>query len=525
LSTSGDTSVVVTLDIGGSAVKASAFCTRRRRSVASITQAWQERSFSADRTECDLDSWWATTTEALKGLVGGSGLDPSQFAAVTVSAIRIPFVLLDRQLDAVRPCILNRDRRATIQTERIRRAFTDSELHDLTGHWAAPEFGLAKVLWVAGNEPGAWNRAERILQLHDWFIFRLSGEICSESSSAAMSQMLAVDGSGWASAVLDEFHLDAGRFPPLRPSGIRIGGLAGSVASAVGLPQGLPVHLGGGDTHMSALSASGLSNTAATIVAGSTAPVQVARRSLPDPKTQWPLLISPHLYRGTWAFESNIAAAGSIIAKLANLAESGGPELEMELRRRGFEIGSSDAAGSLVVLAGHPFFGPQGWAASPPPTVYGLRPFHRGADVLRSALQGTCYALRSVLGTLGSTPGAEFEEVVVTGGMSGNHQWVQLLADTCGIPVSTRDADVTAGLAGAALALDPEVLKVLADIEALVFEPHDDRPDGGGSGGGGSGGEGSYGKHDEGFQEYLRLFKLAQERVREREPAVNASSR
>ena len=175
------------------------------------------------------------------------------------------------------------------------------------------------------------------------------------------------DGSGWAIEVQSEFGIDVSRFPDVRRAGYHLGGLLTPVAREVGLPAGLAVHVGGGDTHLSALStldgidakgAAGLGADVAfgaTVVAGSTAPVQVAVRSAGKPEPRWPLLMSPHVVAGVWAYESNVGPAGSIVAKLSELAELSGGELAGELVRRGFETVSggsqeSDRLGLQPVL-------------------------------------------------------------------------------------------------------------------------------------------------------------------------------
>ena len=68
--------------------------------------------------------------------------------------------------------------------------------------------------------------------------------------------------------------------PEFAAAGTRAGGLLRAVAEQVGLPAGLPVHLGGGDTHMSALAAGGQASGGPVVVAGTTGPVQLAVRAL-----------------------------------------------------------------------------------------------------------------------------------------------------------------------------------------------------------------------------------------------------
>src|SRR5258708_28872729 len=99
-----------------------------------------------------------------------------------------------------------------------------------------------------------------------------------------MSQMLDVRGGRWAASLLDSLNISNAVMPGLAPAGTPAGGLLRSVAEQTGLAAGTPVHIGGGDTHMSALSAAA-GDGIPVVVAGTTAPVGLA---LPAARTAGP---------------------------------------------------------------------------------------------------------------------------------------------------------------------------------------------------------------------------------------------
>src|SRR5262249_43252619 len=150
----------------------------------------------------------------------------------------------------VLPSLLNRDRRAAGQARALARTLGDRPLYETTGHWAAPEFGLPKLLWFRETYPEAWRAVDTILQLHGGFIYKLSGALVSEPSSAAMSQMMDIKAGGWAGDLLAAVDVPVSMLPPIHPAGTPAGTLLPEVAAQTGLPSGLPVHVGGGDTHL-----------------------------------------------------------------------------------------------------------------------------------------------------------------------------------------------------------------------------------------------------------------------------------
>ncbi len=274
---SAEATVVVTLDIGGSAAKASAYDAAREVCLGSTAVPYPP-STGQDPGMFDPDGLWSAAVGALRDLRQLAGEPAGRYLAITVSAIRIPFVLLDAQGNAVMPGLLNRDRRATPQVAGLTAAIGADELYGITGHWPAPEFGLPKLLWVRDQYPDAWRATRTVLQLHDWFVYRLSGVLASERSSAGMSQMIDVRNGGWSAGVLAALNIPESLLPELRRAGAPAGRLLPDVARASGFAAGTPVHIGGGDTHMSALSAQpaqqarpGPSPVCPVVVAGSVA--------------------------------------------------------------------------------------------------------------------------------------------------------------------------------------------------------------------------------------------------------------
>ncbi len=468
-----EATIVVTLDIGGSAAKASAYDIARNACIGSTAQPYPSTPPGRDPGTFSPEEWWLAAIGSLRALTQVLDKPAASYLGITVSAIRIPFVMLDGRGEVVGPCLLNKDRRALSYVRRITAALGADEVYQTTGHWPAPEWGLPKLGWVRDTHPQAWRAARSLLQLHDWFVYKLSGIVASEPSSAAMSQMLDVHAGTWATSLLATLDLPTAWLPELRRAGERAGGLLAPVAQATGFAPGTPVHIGGGDTHMSALSA-GADEGAPVIVAGTTAPAQLAvpDTSLPArPGDVFPLLVGEHVLQKLWALETNAGPTGAIAQLLDGIAALSGGALRDELKRRGLQLADGDADDELTVLAGNPFFGPAGWEAAAPPTVIGLRAWHSGSEVFGACQRGICMAIRSVLHCLLQHSGTVAPHVVATGGMSRSGEWDQLLADVCGTEVHVRPLDQLAGRAGAIIVGGDAVQAAAAQPPAQVYQP------------------------------------------------------
>ena len=157
----------------------------------------------------------------------------------------------------------------------VREALGGDALYELTGHWPAVPLGLPKLLWFKHQRPDIWSQVHTILQMHDWMLYELCGEMVSEPSSASMGQVLDVRQRCWAATLLEGVGITPALFPPLRDAGTHLGGLKPTVARAMSLLPGTPVHVGGGDTHMACLGADGVSEGQVVVVGGSTTPIQL----------------------------------------------------------------------------------------------------------------------------------------------------------------------------------------------------------------------------------------------------------
>jgi sugar (pentulose or hexulose) kinase len=209
-----------------------------------------------------------------------------------------------------------------------------------------------------------------------------------------------------------------------------------------------------------------------------------------------------------WALETNAGPTGGILARLADLNGETGDSLTDEVKRRGFVV-TADADVPLTVLSGNPFFGAEGWAVAPPPTIVGLRPGHRGSDAVHAGLAGACYAIRSILDPLDEHSGFSSPRVRVTGGMAQNAEWCQLLADMCEREVAVRPLEGISGLAGAALVAGCESSQMAAEVAEVVFVPD----------------QGLDAGHSSGFGNYLDLYRTAQATTREYGLSADACSR
>ncbi|MGI8757940.1 MAG: xylulokinase [Acidimicrobiales bacterium] len=427
------------LDLGGSSVKAWV------AEVGGAVLAGTSEPVVTSRphphvAEFDPHAWWSAARRALSGAVAAAGRSAGDYAGVTASSLRQGFVLTDGAGE-LGPGVLNSDRRGADQLDRLRREIGTAALYRTTGHWPAPELTLPKLLHVARHEPERWAAARRVLFVHDWALWRLSGEEATEASFASAGQMADVAGRRWAGEVLDALGLGTGRLAPLVEAGTVVGRLGDGT---LGLPVGLPVVAGGGDTQLAAMGAGGLADGVVTVVAGSSTPVQAATATPPqDPRRRpW---VSTHLAPDRWAVETNAGYPGTMLAWLAELGGCGPAEVWSRA------AGSGPGAGGVTAVVATPAWSEEAWATRAPHAVIGITPATTAGDVARAFVEAHAFAVRANVADLERVLGRPATTLVLTGGGARHPALARLLADVVGRDVTVPHAAQPAALAGAAL--------------------------------------------------------------------------
>jgi sugar (pentulose or hexulose) kinase len=434
-------SLVAGLDFGGGAVKACVADVATGVVLSVAQQATVTSHPAPGRAEFEPDAWWAAASAAMREAVAAAGRPAAEYAAVTVTSLRQGYVLLDEEAE-IGCGVVNSDRRGAGQLDRVRDTIGAERLYDVTGHWSAPQLTLPKLLDEQQSSPERWDRTRTVLFVHDWALWRLSGERVSEPSMASAGQLLDVRSRSWASDLLGELGLAVGVLPPLADPASIVGGLRDG---GLGLPMGIPVVVGGADTQMAAAGAGGLEPGVVSVVAGTTTPLQASTAEAPTDPLRHPW-VSTHLLSDRWAVETNAGYTGMSFDWLASLTGRSVAELADEAAQS-----EPGAAGISAVVAARSW-NEEAWSNRAPNALVGFEPRHRLADVAQAFLEAHAYGIRGNLEDLERGMGESLGQVCLLGGAARSRAFVQLVADVTARSISHVDSTYPAGRAFAWLA-------------------------------------------------------------------------
>lgn len=193
-------------------------------------------------SEQNPEDWYGAVTEILRVLSDGCA---DEVLGVGIAGQMHGLVMLDRYDRVIRPAILWNDGRSEKQT-----AYLNSLgiLPECTGNIAFPGFTAPKILWVAENEPRAFEQTVRICLPKDYVAYRLTGEFTTDYSDASGMLLLDVKRKKWSERVLDVCGVGEQQLPRLCESDAAVGKLK----PEFGLPNAV-LCAGAGDNAASAV--------------------------------------------------------------------------------------------------------------------------------------------------------------------------------------------------------------------------------------------------------------------------------
>lgn len=427
------------LDIGTSSAKA-VLLDDSGHTTAEASAAYSVDAPRPGWGETPAEKWWQAIVTAVGRLprnlcaeVQGIGLSGQMHGVVLADASATP----------LRPAILWLDNRSA---DCLGRYPAGSELR--TGNTVSAGMTGPTLIWLVRHESATLDQARWALLPKDWLRLRLTGVAATEPSDASATLLAGRDGR-WDEGLIDALEIRRDLLPPVIASEQTSGHLTPQAAQALGLPAGIPVAGGAGDTLAAAFGSGLYEDGAAQLSIGSSAQVMVMR-------SDWPGF-SPrlNLYRSAnpaglprWCLMAAMLNAG---VALEWARRTLGLTWEEVYAQAFTPQAAESGAMFLPYVTGErtPWMDPNVRGA-----WIGLAPSDDPGSLMRAALIGVAFGIRAGLDAL-REHGVTVERLRLAGGGSVHSAWRQLLMDVLGVPLdavacpnaSARGAALLGGLA------------------------------------------------------------------------------
>ncbi len=400
--------------------------------VASHAEAYETKFLAGARAEQNAEDWWSSLVKATQICLKEANLSGDAIDSMTYATTCCTVVALDKNGAPLRPALMwmdvraNKEAEAVLETGDPRLVLNSNGQGPVSAEWMIP-----KALWLKRNEPQIFDKAVTICEYQDYLTMRLTGERCASLNNVGLRWHYDNRDGGWATGIIDKLGmselLDKWPSRVVAPGDV-VGNLSATAAAELGLTTRTKLVQGGADALIGMIGLGVAKPGQLALITGSS-------------HLQFGVTDSPLHAQGVWGSYADIlyperyiveggqTSTGSIINWFRRLV--GQIDLD-ELNEKAALL----PPGSEGLIAQDHFQGNRTpyTDANSRGAFIGLTLSHEPHHIFRAIIEGICFGTRTILDSF-KNGGYTSNEMTVGGGATASRLWMQIHADTAGIPV------------------------------------------------------------------------------------------
>lgn len=389
-------------------------------------------------------AWWDATNQSIASLRQKAPEAWSQVRAIGLSGQMHGAVLLDKDHQLLRDCILWNDTRSAKECEWLME--NHPEFLTVASNLVMPGFTAPKLVWVAKNEPEIFAQIDKVLLPKDYLRWKMTGDFVGDMSDSAGTLWLDVEKRDWSDSLLKATGLTRDHMPKLVEGSETSGTLRSDLATQWGLNDSVIIAGGGGDNAASAVGVGAVNSGDAFISLGTSGVIFVVNDKL-QAKPESGVHAFAHALPNRWHQMSVMLSAASCLRWLCNLLSTTENILMEEIAQLTDEQ-KKRAPIFLPYLSGERTPHNDADATG---SFFALRHETDRATLGYSVIEGVAFGLADGMAVLGDSQN-QITQCSLTGGGARSPIWAQLIADILDIPIVTHPASSSGALGAARLA-------------------------------------------------------------------------
>ena len=432
--------VLMGVDVGSSGAKAVALSADG--SLLSQGRAdYETRYPRTGWAEQDPEDWFTGACAAISACLAAGGMRPADVRGIAFVGPAHNVALVGGDDRLLRPCIHWSDLRSEQESARLQER-AGGKILAVSGQPVNPSWTLSQLAWVRGHEPRTWERLDKILVTKDYVRWRFTGEYATDPYDAVGTQLFDLSAGRWSDELCALIDLDPRLLPRIAPSHSPCGGLRAEVAERIGLPAGLAVVTGGGDSAAEAFGVGAAEPGDCVVKIGTSGCVNVVtRRPTPSPRT----LTYPYLF-DSLGFTIAVTSNGTAALRWLRSGVLTGTEMSFDDM---VGLAATAPAGSRGLVF-HPYLMGERtpyWDPRLRGGFIGLSTGHGIAEIARAVLEGVAFTLRDCMEAVREM-GLETKSISLLGGGSRSALWSSITASILkSALVKPRSDDAAVGAA------------------------------------------------------------------------------
>ncbi len=441
--------VILGLDVGTTGTKAVAFAVGSTWRQVAVREYPLLQPAPGQQVQ-DPDLVMTAAEGALAECVAAA--TDADVVGISVSTAMHGLIGLDAEHRPLTPLLTWADARAGAQAAALRASGQAAELQRRTGTPVHPMTPLTKLMWFHQDDPQTAAAVRWWVGLKDYVMWRLTGTLVTELSSASGTGLLDLATRDWDPAAVALSGARVDQLPPVRPTTDQLG-LSAVAAGRLGLAAGTPVVLGAGDGPLGNLGTGALAPGVAGLSLGTSGAIRMV---VPAPPAGLDAALFCYALTDERWVVGGAVSNGGIVERWAGTALA--PDLVAAAGSAAADEAVLDLAASvppgsdgLVML---PYLLAERaplWDPDLPGAYLGLRRGHTRAHLVRAAVEGVCLQLSTILDRLDRLQ--PVTAVRVTGGVFRSPLWRDVLAAVLDRPLHLVGTEEGTARGAAALGL------------------------------------------------------------------------
>lgn len=472
---------LIGVDLGTSATKAALY----RPDATLLAEASEEvalRHPSPGVVEQDQEDFWATAGAGTRRIIAESGIDPREVAAIGFDSQMAGIGTVDEDFEPATRFDSWLDMRCEPYIAAM--AKHGDAVTRITGSPPTCAHG-AKMLWWQHERPDEYRRVAKFVTPAGFVAGRLAGlrgaDAFMDHTFLHFTGCADAERKEWSDELCTRLGIDRERLPRIVEPWRIIGEVSEARAAEFGLPPGVPIVAGAGDTAASALGAGIVGPGMMLDVAGTASVLTACTDRFVADVANRTLLTMRSIVPGLWHPLAYVGGGGLALGWFRDqFGENGRGEHDYNAL--------AEAAAAIAPGAEGLFFSPHlgGRICPSDPerrgSWHGFSWGHGRAHFFRSILESIGFEYASYLAILEElVPGLDRVEARVVGGGARSAVWNQIKADILALPYRPlARADIAtwgvALVAGHAVGLVPDLAEAAARASTPVTEPVAPRP-------------------------------------------------
>jgi glycerol kinase len=387
---------------------------------------------------------YKNTKEAIRQLLGKSGITRDEVAAVAITNQRETTVIWDRKTGKpVFNAIVWQDRRTADYCLGLKESGYEKLITEKTGLLIDAYFSATKIRWILDHVEGVKERAEKgelaFGTTDTWVIWNLTNgkSHITDVSNASRTLVFNIHTLKWDQELLEIFGIPASLLPKVVPSsninegvtdieqlkGVPIAGIAGDQQAALFgqmcIKEGMAKCTYGTGCFL-------VMNTGSKAIISKNKLLTTIGWQIGD--------------KVTYALEGSVFMGGAIIQWLRDEMEFFKDSSESEAL-----AGKVEDSGGVVFVPSLTGLGAPHWDPYARGSVFGITRGTTKAHLTRASLESICFQVNDVIDTMKRDSGESIIELRVDGGAAANNLMVQFQSDISGIDlVRSTNVETTA---------------------------------------------------------------------------------